>query len=279
MELTRPKWCDEPQRSGRTIEVDWDLRDVSLVRGTSSELRRLITNLVFNAVDAMPSGGRICLRLRQTRQFVMLEVVDTGTGMSEEVRSRCFEPFFTTKGDDGTGLGLSICYGIVQRHMGRIEVDGVEGHGTVVRVFLPISGQASQEVPAEFTSPLPRRRVLVIDDDAGGRNILSALLKHVGQQVATTSGGAEGLREFQSQRYDLVITDLGMPEMSGRQVIHAVKEARLSVPVVLLSGWGSPFVTEGAGEGEEPDYFLGKPPTLSSLRGLLERLRTQLETP
>jgi signal transduction histidine kinase len=120
-ELTRPKWRDEAQHTGRTIEVELDLCDTAPVRGIAHELREVLTNMVLNAVDAMPSGGQITLRVRATDETVCAEVTDTGTGMTEEVRLHCFEPFFTTKGNTGTGLGLSVCHGIIQRHGGTIE--------------------------------------------------------------------------------------------------------------------------------------------------------------
>ena len=130
--LTQPRWKDEAQAKGITIKMEIDLQEVPLIIGDESELREALTNLVFNAVDAMPDGGTITLRTRRDGNQVVLEVSDTGTGMTEEVRQRCLDPFFTTKGTHGTGMGLAMVYGIVQRHEGTLDIESEADKGTTL---------------------------------------------------------------------------------------------------------------------------------------------------
>ncbi|HZI89764.1 MAG TPA: two-component regulator propeller domain-containing protein, partial [Candidatus Polarisedimenticolia bacterium] len=165
--LTQPKWKDQAQARGVSIEVATELKPTPLIPGSESALREMLTNMIFNAVDAMPQGGTITLRSRVREGWIVIEVADTGTGMTEEVRARCLEPFFTTKGEEGTGLGLPMVYGIVGRHGGTIEIDSAPGRGTTFRALLPVEASlAGQETPIAFRAPppVPPLRVLVVED-------------------------------------------------------------------------------------------------------------------
>jgi CheY-like chemotaxis protein len=193
-------------------------------------------------------------------------------GMSEEVRAKCFEPYFTSKGPQGTGLGLSVCHGIVQRHGGRIAIDSLPGEGTTVRIFLPMAEEGlSAEEPVEAAS-LPTSRVLYIDDDPRTRAVVGDMLRSLGQEVDLAEGGARGLELFEANDYDLVITDLGMPEMDGYVVTGRIKALRPELPVAMLTGWGI-SETDGSMEcGDVPDYVLPKPPGTQEMRALLSKL-------
>ena len=123
--------------AGRKIEVELDLEKLSPVSGNPAELREALTNLIFNAVDAMPAGGTVTLRSRAEDNAVLFEISDTGTGMSEDVRTRCLEPFFSTKGDKGTGLGLSMVFGIIKRHNGTLDIESAVNRGSTFRIRFP----------------------------------------------------------------------------------------------------------------------------------------------
>ncbi|NQT12105.1 MAG: hybrid sensor histidine kinase/response regulator [Planctomycetes bacterium] len=269
-ELTRPQWRDAAQRTARDIELDLQLEDVPPVLGHPAELREVFTNLILNAVDALPKGGRITLRLRGTSEAVVVEVVDTGIGMPADVRLKCFEPFFSTKGSDGTGLGLSMCHGIVERHGGRIEIDSTPGHGTTFGIHLPVAAECASDEPHPSEAPLPNGRVLYIDDDPRVRMVVGAMLNQLGQQVDMAESGAEGLEMFHANEYDVVVTDLGMPNVDGSMVTSIVKTARPEQPVIMLTGWGA-----GPGNqlpSEAPDFVLSKPVTIRQLQEVLERV-------
>lgn len=270
-ELTRPRWRDDAQRTGRDIQFKLDLDGEPFVNGPPSELREVFVNLVFNAVGALPSGGKITLRLRRTAECAVVEVIDTGIGMTAEIAAHCFEPFFTAMGPEGTGLGLSVCHGIVERHGGRFEIDTAVGHGTTMRVLLPLSVQDERCAPERETADvLPSHRVLYIDDDPRLRTLVAMLLKQLGQQVDVAPGGAAGVEMFQANHYDVVITDLGMPEIDGLEVTRIVKATRHKLPVIMLTGWGSEFRPEQYDVGVEPDQLMAKPLTLTKLREALE---------
>ncbi len=277
VDLTRARWHDMPQRRGHVIELHRNLAPgLPVVLGVESEIREALTNLVFNAVDAMQEGGTLTLRTwLADRRRVCLEVRDTGIGMDEETCKRCLEPFFTTKGERGTGLGLAMVYGIVQRHGGEIEIESFPGRGTVIRIILAVPERAAAAIPQGASAPEmpPPLRLLVIDDDPLLIRSLRAALESDGHTVVTADGGQAGIDLFhaaqaESRPFAAVITDLGMPHVDGRKVASAVKSASSLTPVVLLTGWGQRMLAEG----EVPpnvDSVLSKPPKLRELRAAL----------
>ncbi|MHB1871177.1 MAG: ATP-binding protein [Steroidobacteraceae bacterium] len=286
IDLTRARWSDMPQQRGVLIELQTELSPgLPPVPGVAAELRDALTNLVFNAVDAMPQGGVLSLRTRvlgscssagASDRGVQLEVADTGLGMDAETRNRCLEPFFTTKGAQGTGLGLPMVYGTMQRHGGEIEVVSAPGEGTqVILTFsetLTAGGDATGAQPAAVVAP---RKILLVDDDPIVIQSTRETLASDGHSVAVADGGKAGIAAFQAavaagQYYEVVITDLGMPQVDGRQVASAIKAARPDTLVLLLTGWGRRLVEEG----EVPphvDRVLTKPARLHDLRDALAR--------
>jgi signal transduction histidine kinase len=153
LEATQPIWKDQAWREGRPIEVMMELGTISPVYGRSSELREVLVNLILNAVGAMPKGGRLTLCTRQGEGSVHVEVSDTGTGMTDEVRRRIFDPFFTTKGAKGTGLGLSVSYMLIKSHHGDIEVRSEPGRGTTFSIKLPSAPGSTEPL---VSGPLAR---------------------------------------------------------------------------------------------------------------------------
>lgn len=281
LDLTRPRWRDMAQRNGLTIAVETRIpADLPTFQSQESELREALTNLVLNAVDAMPSGGTITIsaEVRPTDQQIAIDVVDTGTGMTEEVRKRCLEPFFSTKDQrGGSGLGLAMVYGIVQRHEGTIDVESELGRGTRVRLCLPFhpaSGTAKVEAPVPAKAPA--LRILCVDDEPMLRQLLDQLLTENGFQVKVAADGAEGIAMFEQARgsanpFDVVITDLGMPIKDGVAVARHVRQATPKKPVVLLTGWGNALSEDVA----PPSLFaakLSKPLRVADLMSALTRV-------
>ncbi len=284
LDLTRARWSDMPQQRGVVIELQTELQpELPRVPGVASELRDALTNLVFNAVDAMPQGGRLRLQTRLltpaaasggARGYVQLAVTDSGVGMDEETRSRCLEPFYTTKGERGTGLGLPMVYGAMQRHGGEVEVASVLGKGTCVTLSFPVTRDDAGGVTGiNAVEVVPPRCILLVDDDPIVMQSTRETLSADGHAVTIADGGQAGIDAFRcalsaGQPYDVVITDLGMPQVDGRQVAAAVKSARAQTLVLLLTGWGRRLVEEG----EIPphvDRVLTKPPRLHELRAAL----------
>jgi signal transduction histidine kinase/CheY-like chemotaxis protein/putative methionine-R-sulfoxide reductase with GAF domain len=244
VELTRGRWKDEAQVRGVTYTVTTDLDEVPAVGAEPAELREVVTNLVLNAIDAMPEGGGIHLAVRSADGFVVTTVRDTGPGMPPEVSERVFEPFFTTKGPRSTGLGLSVAYGIIQRHGGRIEVASAERQGSTFTITLPTLGAAELPVRPSRTghgreSVGARARILVVEDEAPVRDVLVDLLRTAGHAVHPAEDGPGGLRLVeQVGPVDVALVDLGLPGMSGWEVAERLRILDPALPVVLITGWG-----------------------------------------
>ena len=278
IELTRVRWRDLPQQRGIAIAMRTELQQpLAAILGHESEIRDALTNLIFNAVDAMPEGGTLTVRTRSSTETVQLEVVDSGVGMDEETRRRCLEPFFTTKGERGTGLGLAMVYGTVQRHSAELEVDSALHQGTTFRITFP-AAQAAAASAQEIARDVVLRplSILIVDDDPLVLESLRATLESDGHKVTAADGGQAGLDSFaetqqRGERFDVVITDLGMPHIDGRRVASAVKAASPSTPVVLLTGWGQRLVDEGDIPAHV-DHVLNKPPKLRDLRAALSNV-------
>ncbi len=247
--LTTPKWKEEMNAKGVNIDMVTEFQPVPMIKGNASELREAFTNLLFNAVDAMPDGGTITLLLRPADEpGVLLEVSDTGLGMDSETSRHCVEPFFTTKGLQGTGLGLPMVYGIMQRHDGTVEIDSTPGQGTTIRMRfpLPIEIQVADDGPAKKDpEPFPPLRVLVIDDEARSRNLVARFLKDGGHVVETAEGGQQGLQMFRQGEFELVITDRAMPFISGDEVAAEIAKDRPATPLIMLTGFGDIMKDKG----------------------------------
>ncbi len=242
VELTKGRWKDEAQVRGVTYVVSTDFGEARPIAGEAAELREVFTNLLLNAVDAMPDGGRIHLAVGQDDEAVVATVRDNGPGMPPEVRERVFEPFFTTKGPRSTGLGLSVAYGIVKRHGGRIEVESREGHGALFTVRLPrLEGRRTPRLPdrpAPAASSARPARVLVIDDEASVRDLIVDVLQAAGHVALAAADGPSGLALERAGAPDLALIDLGLPGMSGWEVAARLRASRPDLPLVLITGWG-----------------------------------------
>jgi len=263
--LTQPKWKDQALASGRVISVEFDLANIPNISGNSGELREVATNLIFNAVDAMPNGGSITLRTRRHGENVVWEVEDTGTGMSEEVRARCLEPFFSTKGEKGTGLGLSMVFGIIQRHEGQVEIESVVGQGTTFRIRLPATLNVFKPAPERKSSNARPLHVLIVDDEPVNRDILSKYLTSDGHSVVACVNAQEAMERFRAEPFDLIVTDHAMPGMSGLQLAADVRQIRLSQPIILVTGFSDPTCASGE-TPEHVNLVLSKPVPQSELR-------------
>ncbi|MDI6764413.1 MAG: PAS domain S-box protein [Thermodesulfobacteriota bacterium] len=259
IEITKPKWRNDAQGKGIHIEVLSSLGEVPSAAGDASELREVITNLIFNAVEAMPQGGTIEFRTFRKGGEVHLRIADTGIGMDEETRKKIFEPFFTTKPFSNTGLGLSMSYGIIRRFNGEIKVESKVGSGTAFTIILPVAVEAKEAVtPHAMIKPVKPARILVIDDEATVREVLEKMLSQVDHRVTVAQNGDEGIRLFQEMEFDMVLTDLGMPDMSGWEVCQKIKKVNPYTPVGMITGWGME-VSQSKMEECGLDFIIAKP--------------------
>jgi PAS domain S-box-containing protein len=259
IEMTKPKWKDEVQGRGIHIEMVSDFEEIPPVVGNASELREVITNMIFNAIEALPEGGKIEIRTFSRKDKVTIQISDTGIGMSEEVRKKAFEPFFTTKPFTNTGLGLSMSYGIIRRIGGEIELESKVGRGTTFTILLPVGGEGKEEwVVSSLIRKGKEARILVIDDEESVRNVLSRILCQVNHRVTVAKDGGEGLQLFREKEFDMVLTDLGMPGMSGWEVCKAIKEMSSCIPVGMITGWGMEL-DQTKKEESGIDFVISKP--------------------
>ncbi|MDQ2921773.1 MAG: ATP-binding protein [Acidobacteriota bacterium] len=270
-EITRPRWKDRAQSDNVHINLNLQINSASAVMGDPSELREVLINMVFNAVDAMPEGGRLTLAAEERNGSVEISISDTGIGMTHEVRSRIFDPFFTTKGNAGMGLGLAVCYGIIQRHEGVIEVESEVGRGTTFLLRLPIA--EAKALPVDELVSTPRLtlvptsnspRILVADDESSVRELLGDILESEGFEVTLAENGHEALRLYDTGSFHAVFTDLGMPDMSGWELARAIRERSSGIPLAVITGWGEAV---GSTEQEEAkvDWVVTKPFSISRI--------------
>jgi PAS domain S-box-containing protein len=275
VELTRPRWKDIPNKRGIDVRLEMEVAPrLAPILGSRTEVREALINLVFNAVDALPEGGTITIRAKKhgkgkEERRLAVEVTDTGVGMEEEQRQRCLDPFYSTKGAEGSGLGLAVVYGTMQRHNGEIQIDSSPGGGTTVRLLFPLPhrppGKMARE--AEQSVELPALKILCVDDNPSVREALEEMLRQHGHVVESFGEGADAVVAFREamergQGFQVVITDLGMPHMDGREVARRVKEISPAVPVILLSGWGG-TMNLNRELPQHVDCVLGKPPTIA----------------
>ncbi len=275
-EITRPRWKDHAEAANVHIKLVRQIGSNAVIMGDAGELREVLVNMVFNAVDAMRDGGMLTLSTQDADDEVMLTVADTGTGMAEDVRSRIFDPFFTTKGKAGMGLGLSVSYGIIRRHEGRVEVESEVGRGTIFRMRFPVVGESDTQRIID-TGPLPSARadgslrILVVDDEDYVRELLADILEREGCEVVLAGEGREALTLFDAQEFDAVFTDVGLPGMSGWELARAVRERDDRLALAVITGWGD-TVTAEEQSAAQADWVVPKPFTVERIAGLVDEI-------
>lgn len=280
-EITRPRWKNCAEASNIHIIVDLQIGSNAMVMGDDSELREVLVNMVFNAIDAMPEGGTLTLSTHTDGDSVIIKVIDTGVGMYPEVRSRIFDPFFTTKGKAGLGLGLAVSFGIIRRHSGNIEVESEYGSGTEFRITLPVAKIAEKSVQQsecvapvlpEITTPTCVQshptRMLVVDDEYFVRDLLRDILEGENCDVCVAESGSEALSLFKEKEFDGVFTDVGMPGMSGWELAREIRQINKQIPIAVITGWGEAV---GSHEQKEAgvDWVVAKPFTADRIADLV----------
>ena len=268
-EFTRPKW-----QNGK-IDLRQELASLPPFDGDPAQLREMLTNLIFNAVDAMPNGGTITIRTNIEHGRVVMEVADSGVGMPERVRRRCLEPFFTTKGEKGTGMGLAMVHGIAQRHGAAMELESEEGRGTVFRFRFGERNGPATKVSTPISTPAVQLRILVVDDQPVICDLLAEMLSADGHQVRKAYGANEALVANEQEEFDLLITDRDMPQMDGIGLACAIKAVHPATRVLMVSG-SHPDEISGVGI----DRAICKPVTCESLRrGVAETVGIKTAAP
>jgi PAS domain S-box-containing protein len=237
--IIRPRWDEKIAQENRRLDLRLDLGNVPPVNGRPAALTELLTNLFLNAIDAMPEGGVLSVATRREGDQAVVQVADTGVGMSEAVRRRIFEPFFSTKGEGGSGLGLAMVYSIVKRHGGEIRVESELGRGAVFTLTFPAAGEPRPEPNgAAAAGPRRRARILLVDDDPQVLRVLDDTLRGLGHAVTALPNGPAALAAYQPGRFDVVLTNVGMAGMNGWEFAERLRARDARVPLLFITGWG-----------------------------------------
>ncbi len=277
VELTRPRWKNSMEKHGSTIGFSRELQPDCWASVHASDLREVLTNLIFNAIDAMPEGGTLTLRSKQHHAWIMIDVIDTGIGMDSEVQRKIFDPFYTTKGVTNSGLGLSVSYSLLNRYDGEISVYSEVGKGSRFQIQLPAAESDGLEASTETIPLTPPRKLLVVDDEEEVLDLVRDMLEMAGHHVIAVHDGERAIQLIEQAEFDMVFTDLGMPGINGWIIAKKVKEAHPGVPVVLLTGWGAQYEGQNL-KSQGIDLVLPKPVSYKQLVAAIEQCCNAMAT-
>lgn len=288
VELIRPRWQTQARQEGIPFEVNVHGADDASIWGSPAELREMLINIITNAIDAMPKGGRVDVTVDHDGPNVILRVADTGVGMPSDVIERIFDPFFTTKGARGSGLGLSVVYGIIARHRGEIAVNSVPGQGTTFTITLPEISAESAPAPtsaappsgteqpaAREAAPSGRLRVLVVDDQLAVATVLQLMLELDNHYVRICESGPAAIEALHEEPFDVVCTDINMPGMTGWEIAHRIKLEFPNMRIAFVTGWSDSYdPTELQQKGV--DYILRKPYQIRDVENLIQVMQSSV---
>jgi len=259
IEMSIPIWKDGPQEKGLNVEiVDKLTEDEVIIHGDDADLREAVINMIFNSVDAMPQGGKIHIATYTKDESIYLELSDSGIGMDEEAKSRIFDPFFTTKGVGNSGLGMSILYGTIKKHNGSIDIKTTPGKGTMFTIALPKGKEKTEKSGVESSHAISTEKVniLIIDDEPQLGAVISEMLSLQGHQTSVFDSGKGGIEAFKEGGYEVLITDLGMPDVSGWEVIDTARQIAPGVISGIITGWD---ISEAEAKRKGADFLINKP--------------------
>jgi len=275
-EMTRPRWESRSEFAPIRFALHADCQ--AFVKGDPVELREVLVNMIYNAVDAMPSGGEVRVATQETRDRVVLCITDTGTGMTSEVKQRLFDPFFTTKGKAGTGMGLAVSFGIIRRHEGSIEVESETARGTTFKISLPkvtpaVTNAGQNLLTAGISTSDDRMRVLVVDDETHVREVLIEALEAEGCEVISAPSGEVALALFDQYegKFDAVFTDIGMPDMSGWELVTEIRERSKTIPLAIVSGWADAISVQTR-NAVNADWVIAKPFDINKISNIAQEI-------
>jgi signal transduction histidine kinase/CheY-like chemotaxis protein len=282
-EMTRPRWESRSEFAPIRFALHADCK--AYIKGDPVELREVLVNMIYNAVDAMPSGGEVRVSTQENRDRVIIQITDTGTGMTPEVKQRLFDPFFTTKGKAGTGMGLAVSFGIIRRHEGSIEVDSEPGRGTTFKISLPKVMQVITKAEGTIAPVINTKasedkvRVMVVDDETHVREVLIEALEAEGCEVVSAESGEIALALFdQSEgKFDAVFTDIGMPAMSGWELVSEIRERSRTMPIAIISGWADAISVQTR-NAVKADWVVAKPFDIDRISKIAQEIAQRKST-
>lgn len=286
--ILEPRWKAEMSARGKVIQVLQEFGRIPVIKADALQLRDVFIGIILNSIDAMPDGGTITIRTYVDVEQIVVEISDTGTGMSEDMQKQCLEPFFSTKDKHSTGMGLAVAAGIIYHHNGTIKIQspatslrtGKLGKGTTVSICLPLkqSDAGEQKAPAipQAVSPGRPMKILVIDDDPRSYNIVKRCLETDKHTVEIAEAGQPGIEKFRNGNFDMVITDRAMPDMNGDMVAQEIKKMAPNVPIIMLTGFGY-IMSEKQDRPAGVDLVVSKPVTRDELCWVVAEVASEFD--
>ncbi|MBD3184224.1 response regulator [Candidatus Poribacteria bacterium] len=252
--------------NGIEIQITKSEENIPNIIGNKGEIKNALTHIIINAIEAMPSGGIISIDITSDKDYVYISVCDTGIGIPTPIKRKVLKPFFTTKGNERKGIGLTISRSIIKRYGGDIEIENTDPCGTKIKFYLPFIKKKEEKKREQIIGISKKKaNILVIDDEQVIRELFYAILTREGHEVTLIGDSREGLEIFREGNFDLVYTDLGMPELSGLEVASAIKEYDSNSVVVMVTGWGGDITDIQTNEGDV-DFVISKPFQISQIR-------------
>ncbi len=280
---SRPIWKEEIEKKGLSITITTQFTSLSEISGNDADLRSAFFNIIKNSVEAMPKGGNITIQTTEKEDKIFISISDNGIGMNDQIKARIFQPFYTTKGyEQGRGLGMSGVYSIVKEHDGEIYVKHtIQGVGSTIEMVLPINNEMadhqlhlSENETKEHPKPEIKKQlnILWVDDNEAIRTNASLMLDMMGHQTHTASSGKQAIQLMQSNQYDVVFSDIGMPEMNGWQLAEYISEQfNQSITVIIVSGWGAE-INEEQSKKHNVLSVISKPFDMNQIESILNSI-------
>lgn len=269
--ITKPIWYNEAQINGKNIAFKYSCGVPIFTYGNESEFREALVNMIFNAIDAIPYSGFIQIDVRKEEKHAIISIKDSGSGMTEETKSKIFTPFFTTKKENGSGLGLSTTYKTITEMDGKIEVESIIDGGTEFKIVLPIVDEKIDEkTVVKKTITKYKLNILIIDDQLEICSVVKEMLMRIiDGNIETCTKGKDALNLLEKNNYDIVITDIAMPDINGLQLIKYIKTLKSYTQIIAMTGWNG-FIDKE--KDNKPDYILSKPFTMEDLESGISRI-------
>jgi CheY-like chemotaxis protein len=269
--ITKPLWYNQAQIQGKNITFKYTRGFPIFTYGNESEFREALVNMIFNAIDAIQESGFIKIDVHKNESQAIIIIKDSGSGMTEETINKIFTPLFTTKKENGSGLGLSTTYKTITEMGGKIEVQSIIDRGTEFKIILPVFDE-KVETKTENKKLVSKynQNILVIDDQFEICSVVKEMLsKIIDGKIETCTKGKDALNLIKNNNYGIVITDIGLPDISGIELIKYITKTKPGTKIIAMTGWNG-FIDKE--KENKPDYILLKPFTMEDLEAGISKV-------
>ena len=269
--ITKPLWYNQAQIQGKSISFKYTIGLPIFTYGNESEFREALVNIIFNAIDAIQECGYIQIDACKNESQATISIKDSGSGMTEETKNKIFNPFFTTKKENGSGIGLSTTYKTIIDMDGKIEVQSIINSGTEFKIVLPIvDKKIDKKIESKKVASKYNQNILIIDDQLEICSVVKEMLsKIVDGKIETCTKGKDALNLIKTNNYDIVITDIAMPDLNGIEIVKYIKKSKPVTQVIAMTGWNG-FIDKD--KENKPNYVLSKPFTMEDLESAISKL-------